>query len=96
MPQPTTFRPLTGALPSHLASEEAELYRQIVRAYGLKDEVSLKILEEACSSLQRARLSREAIERDGMTFLDDKGRPKGHPLLVTATRAQPPSPHSGN
>jgi benzoylformate decarboxylase len=36
----------------------------------------------ARASLQRGRLAREAIEREGMTFLDAKGKPKPHPLLV--------------
>jgi hypothetical protein len=82
MAQPTPLRPTKSAAPVHLAAEEAELYGQIVRAYGLRDEVSLKILEEACGSLQRARLARESIDRDGMTFADSKGKPKPHPLLV--------------
>jgi hypothetical protein len=57
-------------------------YSQIVRAYGLRDEVSLRILEEACASLQRARMARETIDREGMTFPDAKGNPKMHPACV--------------
>jgi hypothetical protein len=81
MVSPTAISARTDT-PAHLAGEEAELYRSITRAYALHDEVSAKILEEACASLQRARLAREAIEREGMTFLDAKGKPKPHPLLV--------------
>jgi hypothetical protein len=44
------------------------------------DEVSLRIPEEACASLQRARSARETIDREGMTFKDGKGKPKIHPL----------------
>jgi hypothetical protein len=38
MAQPTPLRPTKSAAPVHLAAEEAELYGQIVRAYGLRDE----------------------------------------------------------
>jgi hypothetical protein len=42
----------------------------------------LRILEEACCSLQRARLAREQIGREGMTFTDAKGQPRMHPACV--------------
>jgi Phage terminase, small subunit len=80
MPQPVPLRPKSNGVPGHLAKEEAELYAKIVRAYGLHDEVSQTILTEACSSLQRARLAREAINRDGVSYKDRFGQPKPHPL----------------
>jgi hypothetical protein len=82
MPQPTPLSRSKPAAPEYLGPEERSLFDEIIRAYGLRDEVSLKILSEALASLQRARLAREAIDAEGMTFLDDKGQPKGHPLLV--------------
>lgn len=81
MAPPTPLRSGKSSAPGHLASEEAALFTTVVRSYGIADEVSLKILEEACVSLQRARTARETIDRDGMTYLDGKGKPKPHPLL---------------
>lgn len=82
MPQPVPLRPLKGKVPDHLAREEATLFADIVKAYGLHDEVSQKILEESCASLQRARLAREAINRDGMVTRDKWNQLKPHPLLT--------------
>jgi Phage terminase, small subunit len=73
----------TSGIPDHLGREESALFAQIVRAYHLSDEVSLRILEEGLSSLQRARLCREAIAKDGMTVRDAKKQLKPHPLLTT-------------
>jgi hypothetical protein len=80
--RPTPISAAKSSPPAHLADEEATLFAQIVRAYGLRDEVSLRILEEACASLQRARMARETIDREGMTFPDAKGNPKMHPACV--------------
>jgi hypothetical protein len=82
MTRPTIIPTAKPSAPEHLAAEEASLFVQIIRDYGIKDASSLKVLEEACSSLQRARLAREQIAREGMTFPDSKGKPKMHPLLV--------------
>jgi hypothetical protein len=80
MPAPVALKPAKSAVPSHLGKAEAELYAQVCRAFDMRDEVSLAILEEGLSSLQRCRLARETIDRGGMVF-EDKGRPKAHPLL---------------
>jgi hypothetical protein len=53
LPLPSPVRTAAGP-PAHLAAEEAALYGQIARNYGLRDEVSLRILEEACSSVSVA------------------------------------------
>jgi len=61
----------------HLAPEEAELYAQITRAYGLKDEAALKILEEGLRSLQISRECAEEIRVQGRIVFDgrdDTGR----------------------
>ena len=86
-PQPLPSPGRMPGAPAHLAPEEASLFAQIARAYGLRDEVSLRILEEAMVSLQNARECHEQIAREGRTFLD-KGKPKPHPLLVTERDAR--------
>jgi Phage terminase, small subunit len=82
MPQPVPLPVKSRGVPSHLGKEESELFMSITRAYALHDEVSQKILEEACASLQRARLARETLAKEGLTFKDAKGRPKPHPCCA--------------
>ena len=65
MPQPVPLRPVKSGVPTHLGKAEAELFATITRAYHLRDEVSRTILEEGLASLQRARLARETLARDG-------------------------------
>jgi hypothetical protein len=83
MPQPTPLPSRSRDIPDHLGREESALYAQIVKSYGLHDEVSQRILEEGLASLQRARLARETIAKDGMTVRDAKKQLKPHPLLTT-------------
>lgn len=86
---PTVVVPLKGsAAPPHLDPEEAGLFEQIVRNYGLRDEVSLSILAEGMTSLQRARKARLAIDEAGMTYTDSKGHPRAHPLLCVERDAR--------
>jgi phage terminase small subunit len=91
MVSPTPLRPKlksNGGIPDHLARTEADLFAKIVRAYGLHDEVSKQILEEACASLQRARLAREAIDREGVSFRDRWGQIKANPLCAVERDAR--------
>jgi hypothetical protein len=87
MVQPMPIRPAKPTIPMHLASEEAELYAQIVRAYGLRDEAALKILEEGLRSLQIARECNEEIRLQGRIVWDGRdgagrgiGKQKLNPL----------------
>jgi hypothetical protein len=76
MVQPMPIRPAKPTIPMHLASEEAELYAQIVRAYGLRD-AALKILEEGLRSLQISCECAEEIRVQGRIVFDgrdDTGR----------------------
>src|SRR4051794_32695066 len=88
MAAPTPIHAIKSDAPSHLGREEAALFNQIARSYGLRDEVSLRILEEGMASLQRARKAREVIDKDGMTFRDSKGQPRNHPLLFVERDAR--------
>ena len=82
MARPIPIPTSKPSAPEHLEQEEAFLFVQVVRSYDIRDVSSLRILEEACCSLARARKAREIIDRDGMTFLDGKGKPKMHPAFV--------------
>jgi hypothetical protein len=78
-PVPMPLRLAKISVPDHLGPQEAKLFLQIVRNYDLRDEVSLCILEEGLASLQRARLAREQIAREGLTFTDKHGQPRLNP-----------------
>jgi Phage terminase, small subunit len=86
--QPTLIHDSRPSVPAHLAAAEAALFTEVVRNYRLRDTVSLRILEEACASLQRARTARETVDRDGMVFLDAREKPKQHPLLAVERDAR--------
>jgi hypothetical protein len=77
--RPSSFRPVKAVVPSHLDTQERDLFTTIVANYRLRDEVSLKILEEGLTSLQRARKAREQIDAEGLTFVDKFGQPRLHP-----------------
>jgi hypothetical protein len=84
MVQPMPIRPAKPAIPVHLADEEAALYGQIIRSYGIKDEAALKILEEGLRSLQIARECNEEIRLQGRIVFegrDDAGRGIGRQKL---------------
>jgi hypothetical protein len=84
MVQPMPIRTTKSMVPAHLAKQEAELYAQIVRAYGLRDEAALKILEEGLRSLQIARECNEEIRVQGRIVFegrDDAGRGIGKQKL---------------
>jgi hypothetical protein len=85
VPQPIGLARSKPVIPTHLGPAEQHLFNEITRVYGLAgSEAALQILEETLSSLQRARLAREQIDRDGMTFGGDPEAripPKLHPLL---------------
>jgi hypothetical protein len=84
MVQPMPIRPAKPEAPAHLAPEEAALYAQITRAYGIKDEAALKILEEGLRSLQIARECAAEIKLQGRIVWDgrdDAGRGIGKQKL---------------
>jgi hypothetical protein len=84
MVQPMPIRPAKPEAPAHLAPEEAALYAQITRAYGIKDEAAQKILEEGLRSLQIARECAAEIKLQGRIVWDgrdDAGRGIGKQKL---------------
>jgi len=77
-----------GAVPLHLAPEEARLFERLTRTYRFDDAASLELLTQAMEARCRARLCREQVEKDGQTVRDDRGNLKAHPLLATERSAQ--------
>jgi hypothetical protein len=94
MVQTASIRPLKPVTPKDFGESEAELYGQIVRAYGLRDEASLKILEEGLRSLQIARECNEMIRVQGRIIFDGLAAGSGSKdstrfAMSSATRARP-------
>lgn len=67
--------------PKHLSKESKLMWRKIILDYGIEDEAGLKVLRSACEAFDRAQSAREQIDKDGLIFHDDKGKPKPHPLI---------------
>ena len=67
--------------PKHLSAEARKIWREILAEYSIDDAAGLRILRVALEAFDRAQAAREAIDRDGMTFLDKAGQVKSHSLL---------------
>lgn len=65
-----------------------KLWRQILGEFDIDDPAGLAILKVAIEAWDRAREAREAIDRDGPTYLDRFGSPKPHPLLTVERDAR--------
>ena len=74
--------------PKHLQSTERRLWVAIVKENEFEGEAAFALLRAALESHQRARLCREAIEKEGATYLDRFDQPKPHPLLASERDAR--------
>ena len=72
------------AIPEHLAAQEAALFEQIQREYGILDSGGIALLTAACEAAGTARQCRERIAVDGL--LTDAGR--AHPLCAVQRDAR--------
>lgn len=85
---PMPARTTVASPPSHLDQPERRLWRKIVVAHRFDDAASIALLAVALDAHQRARRCREAIARDGETYLDRFRQPRPHPLLTAETHAR--------
>ena len=83
LPPPLPHAASAIKAPPHLKAPERDMWAGIVTAYTFEDEASLSLLRAALEAHQRARLCREAIDRDGLTFVDRFGQLRSHPLLTS-------------
>jgi P27 family predicted phage terminase small subunit len=67
--------------PAHLSKEAKIMWNDLIDEYGIDDCAGLRILRVTLEAFDRAQESREAIDKDGMTFIDKAGQIKPHPLL---------------
>jgi P27 family predicted phage terminase small subunit len=71
----------TPLAPRGLSDRSGAFWRQTVTAFELENH-HLRILEEACRSLDRATEAREILARDGLTTTDNRGNLKAHPAVA--------------
>lgn len=66
--------------PAHLRPESSEWFRSVVSEFALEDH-HLHLLVLACESLDRATQAREAIAKNGITFIDRYGQVRARPEI---------------
>lgn len=73
---------MTNQPPGHLTDESMVIWQELLSEYDLNDSAGLRILRVSLEAFDRAQAARQAIDEQGMTFLDKFGQPKPHPLLA--------------
>lgn len=69
---------LNPAAPSHLKPPTKLWWRSVIDEYDLEPH-HLRLLQLAAEAWDSAQAAREAIQRDGMTFVDRFGSPRARP-----------------
>jgi hypothetical protein len=64
------------------------MWAAIVKENEFEGEAAFALLRATLESHQRARLCREAVDRQGATYLDRFEQPKPHPLLAAERDAR--------
>lgn len=70
----------TPRAPAGLSARSRAFWRRICECYELEDH-ALRILEQACRTLDRIQEDQETVSRDGRTYTDRYGQPRLHPCL---------------
>jgi P27 family predicted phage terminase small subunit len=68
--------------PSHLSADSAEFWRSIVREYRIDDAAGLRLLERACTAMDRGAEARRAIKKHGVLVPDRSGGLKANPACA--------------
>jgi P27 family predicted phage terminase small subunit len=64
--------------PPHLSKEISGWWRSVVSDFELAPH-HMHLLRMACEAWDMGQAARESLRKNGLTFLDDKGRPKARP-----------------
>jgi len=67
--------------PSNLGPAGLSLWNSVMAEYQIADVGGLELLAEACAARDRVQSLREAINRDGETFVSRSGLVRAHPAL---------------
>jgi len=74
--------------PSHLEKAEKTVWADLVSRFVFDDPGSYELLSSAMDARCRMRRCRQAINKDGETFIDPKGCLRPHPLLAAERSAR--------
>jgi phage terminase small subunit len=75
--------------PKHLSARGKRLYRQTAEDFELGDEPhALRLLEEACTAVDRAEQARKVLAVEGTLYHDRFGAPRAHPAVKTEADSQ--------
>jgi len=72
--------------PAHLKPATRAWFTKVATAYELEAH-HIDLLVLAAEARDRAELARQSLERHGLTFVDDKGRPKSRPEVQIVSAA---------
>lgn len=73
-------KPRAWKAPAHLAPATRRWFASVVRTYDC-EEHHVRLLTAAAESWDRMTGAREALAREGLTFTDRFGQPRGRPEL---------------
>jgi phage terminase small subunit len=76
------------APPNHLGAVEKQMWASIIKEHVFDETSGVALLRVTLEAHERARRCREAIDKDGMTFLDKFGQVKIHPLVAAERDAR--------
>jgi hypothetical protein len=69
--------------PPHLGDPERRLWRLVFTQYVMKTSMAAEVLATGLEAHQRARLAREQVDGEGMTFVGRAGEVRPHPSIAT-------------
>jgi P27 family predicted phage terminase small subunit len=67
--------------PAHLKAATKRWWRSVVEEYALEPH-HVRLLTLAAEAWDRCEQAREALSADGLTFRDDRGNIRPHPLIA--------------
>jgi phage terminase small subunit len=67
--------------PGHLSAESKKFWRWAVEEFVLELH-DFRLLKLACESLDMAEGARVQLAKEGVTFLDVRGKPRAHPAVA--------------
>src|SRR5918994_2004384 len=73
--------------PKHLSEPSRNWWRSCVREYSLEPH-HLKLLQSAAECWDRQQQARAILDREGITFVDDRGNARVHPAVAVERDAR--------
>lgn len=67
--------------PGHLSEDAKSWWRTVLQHFDL-EEHHLRLLRLACEAWDRAQQARAILDRDGITFTDDRKNIRAHPAVA--------------